>query len=178
MARTAVPRRRSGGSALVISLILLVVIGLTASVALRGAISHEAVVNGQRMEVLARQYAEIALRYCEAQLQLPVSTAAGLQAVHGVTPVALDSAVGLNASIWFGTSKRSVAAPADQVAPGGSAIMPASLPECFAERITLAGGGIAYLVTARGFSPDWRQDANGHTTAGSSVWLQSLLAMQ
>lgn len=171
--------RAMQGSVLLISLIFLVVIGMTAAVALRSALSNDKVVNNQRLEALAYQYAEMGLRYCEAQLQLPTTTVASLQAAHNASPSLLADAVGLAAATWVGTSRRAiVVVPAQVLSPAGSSITPPTPPECFAERVTLADGGTAYLVTARGFSPDWAQNAGGRTVAGSAVWLQSMLIIQ
>ncbi|MDP3168920.1 MAG: hypothetical protein Q8M91_01130, partial [Polaromonas sp.] len=63
------PRRgRQGGISLIIVLIMLVVIGLTSAAAIRNATSDERVTNNVRMQSLAQQYADAALRYCEAEL--------------------------------------------------------------------------------------------------------------
>ena len=63
--------RRQDGISLIIVLILTVIIGLTASAAMRGATSSQRLTNNVRMENMAQQYAEAALRYCEAQVQIP-----------------------------------------------------------------------------------------------------------
>lgn len=172
-------RRTTRGSVLLISLIFLVVIGMTAAVALRSALSNDKVVNNQRVEALAYQYAEMGLRYCEAQLQLPTPTVASLQAARAAAPSPIANAVGLSASTWVGTSRRAiVVVPPQVLSPAGSSITPATPPQCFVERVSLADDSAAYLVTARGFSPDWAQNAGGRTVAGSSVWLQSMLIIQ
>jgi len=52
---------------------------------------------------------------------------------------------------------------------------PAKAPQCLIEgNLSLAG---VYVVTARGFSPDYSEDEKGHTASGSVVWLQSIVAM-
>jgi hypothetical protein len=52
------------------------------------------------------------------------------------------------------------------------------LPECVVERQGLADGSLAYVITARGFSPGYTADGvSGVTTAGSVVWLQSLVLL-
>jgi Tfp pilus assembly protein PilX len=58
------------GVTLIIALIMVIIIGLTSAAAMRGATSSEKVVNNIRMQNLAQQYAEAALRYCESQLLL------------------------------------------------------------------------------------------------------------
>ena len=64
-------RTAQGGLALVVVLVLLVVIGLSSASALRSATSAEQAGNNIRLQYLAQQYAEAALRYCEAELLKP-----------------------------------------------------------------------------------------------------------
>ena len=63
-------RSAQNGVSLIIVLIMLAVIALMSAATLRNASSNERVSNNFRMQVLAQQYAEAALRYCEAQLTL------------------------------------------------------------------------------------------------------------
>ena len=56
------------GVSLIIVLIMLVIIGLTSAAAMRNATSGEKVTNNIRLQNLAQQYAEAALRYCEAEM--------------------------------------------------------------------------------------------------------------
>ena len=60
--------RPQAGVSLIIVLIMLVIIGLTSAAAIRNATSGEKVTNNIRLQNLAQQYAEAALRYCEAEL--------------------------------------------------------------------------------------------------------------
>ena len=62
------------GVSLIIVLIMLGVIALTSAATLRNASSNERVSNNFRMQVLAQEYAEAALRYCESQLTLADAT--------------------------------------------------------------------------------------------------------
>lgn len=52
-------------------------------------------------------------------------------------------------------------------------------PKCMVEELRLAQSDMqsaqAYLITARGFSPDYTADANGKTKTGTEVWVQSSL---
>jgi Tfp pilus assembly protein PilX len=83
------PRRVQGGVSLIIVLIMLVIIGLTSAAAMRSATSAEKVTNSVRLQNLAQQYAEAALRYCEAQLALPAPVAT-LDAANIVTTYSGD----------------------------------------------------------------------------------------
>ena len=69
--------------------------------------------------------------------------------------------------------------PESQIKSSDSSFAPSKLPQCMAERQTLADGTFAHVVTARGFSPDYTADSTtGVTTNGSVVWLQSTLLLQ
>lgn len=170
--------RAARGVSLIITLIMLVVIGLTASAVMRGSISSERVVNNMRSEALAQQYAEAALEYCEAQMNLPTaSRVAGLQD-GALTTVAVGGAtVWDNVASWKGGAAKAVAVPLARLASVDSSFTPKA-PECLVERQTLADGSLATVVTARGFSPGYTNDSTtGVTKSGSVVWLQSMLAL-
>lgn len=191
------------GISLIIVLILVVVIGLTASSAMRSATSSQRVTNNLRMEGMAQQYAEAALRFCEAQMAIPDPTPLPppIPARIGVLlnaniPLA-DMTVGdqpawLNPVSWTGAAAAPqvaatphaaatrVTLTAGQISSGVSTYVPTSLPECIVETQRLPGGAAPFtviVVTARGFSTDYQRDANGNTTNGSVVWLQSILNM-
>ena len=50
-------------------------------------------------------------------------------------------------------------------------------PQCMVEELRLAQSDMqkaqAYLITARGYSPDYSADANGKTKTGTEIWVQS-----
>ena len=188
------------GISLIIVLILVVVIGLTASSAMRSATSSQRVTNNLRMEGMAQQYAEAALRFCEAQMAIddPV-TGGGVPRVgtllNANIPLADITAVNqpawLNPVSWTGlaAAPQVAATPhaaatrttlvAGQISSGVSTYTPTILPQCIVERQLLPGATpfTVIVVTARGFSTDYQKDANGNTTNGSVVWLQSILNM-
>lgn len=60
-------KRASRGISLIIVLIMLVIIGITGATAMRTATSEQRATNNLRMETIAQQYAEAALRICEGQ---------------------------------------------------------------------------------------------------------------
>lgn len=170
--------RRVQGSSLIITLIMLVIIGLTAAASMRGAISSERVVNNLRVEALAQQYAEAALRYCEAQMVLPSTGRVPLlqdAQLPAVSPIA--SANWQLSSTWTTTPTAIVSLPPTQVRSVNSSVT-ATLPQCYVNPVQLIGGGsTAFVITARGFSPGYSANANGTTRSGSVVWLQSLVAV-
>ena len=184
-ARGGARRTRLAGVSLIIVLVMLVVIGLTSAAAIRNATSGEQATNNIRLQNLAQQYADAALRYCEAELaKADVDRVASLsEATLSDTPAGTaDAATGWGqAASWTGAggiaATRTVV-PEARVKSQDSAFRPARLPECVVERQVLADGNRAYVVTARGFSPGYVADAvTGATTAGSVVWLQSIVLL-
>lgn len=172
-------RRPQGGVVLIVTLLMLVVIGLTAAYAMRSAGSGEKVANNLRLEVLAQQYAEAALRFCESQMVLvPADRVGALRNVEGATAVLVTAAAWRSVATWFPASS-AVKVPSAKVGnSGNSTFTPLAQPECLVEKVALASGDEAWLVTARGFSPGYAADAaTGITVAGAVVWLQSTLAL-
>lgn len=184
------------GISLIIVLLLLVVIGLTAASAMRGATSSQQVTNNVRMDIVAQQYAEAALRYCESQLQIPDSNVAPLPvrvnslraAVIPVVDMTIDppplGGAWEDRVSWTGAVNAGAAAAtrtvldASQYSSAISSYLPAKAPECVVEIQTLGIAPATFtvtVVTARGFSPDYRADNAGDTISGSVVWLQSIL---
>lgn len=170
------------GMSLIIVLIMLVVIGLTSAAAIRSATSGERVTNNMRMQNLAQQYAEAALRYCETQISLAdASRVVTLRESNIVTTAFGADGAWNQAASWTGAggaaaSKTSV--PSAQLKSADSSSLPNSLPQCVVEKQTLEDGKTTYVITARGFSPDYTADAGtGATKSGSVVWLQSILSL-
>lgn len=171
--------RKNQGISLVIVLIMLVIIGITAATAMRNATSEQKATNNLRMEGTAQQYAEAALRYCEAQLQLADAgrTATLKTAVIPTTTFALSGWE--DPLTWTGGGGRASASktplPAAQIS-NANTVVPTTLPECVAEVQAVGSPSFTItVVTARGFSPDYARDANGNTTNGAVVWLQSII---
>jgi Tfp pilus assembly protein PilX len=173
------------GVSLIIVLIMLVIIGLTSAAAMRNATSGQKVTNNIRLQNLAQQYAEAALRYCEAEMLKPdadrVPTLADVNI--STTPVGTaDASTGWGqAASWTGSggiAATKTTLTEARVKSLDSSFRPSRLPECVVERQGLADGSLAYVITARGFSPGYTADGvSGVTTAGSVVWLQSTLLL-
>jgi len=171
--------RRAGdrGIVLVVVLLLLVVIGLTASAAMRSAITQEKVVNNLRLEFSAQTQAEYALRFCEAEL-LKVSTdrVSSLQKADSLPELTLDTLQWKQSTTWAAPS---VSPPTwafytleDTYVQANGAPM----PMCLVERLNMGGAGEkTFVVTARGFSPGYQAGSTTANSAGSTVWLQSFL---
>lgn len=167
---------RQRGVSLVITLIMLVVIGLTAAAAMRGAISSEQVVNNMRAESVAQQYAEAALKYCEEEMEKPSAGRIIPLQDANVTTVAGTPSWQVTTT-WLGAGATRIELPLARIKSADSSFAPTVLPQCFVERQVLADGSTALIVTGRGFSTDYTADAaTGRTRSGSVVWLQSVLA--
>lgn len=177
------------GISLIIVLILLVVIGLTSAAAIRNATSGERATNNVRLQNLAQQYAEGALRYCEDQLRQadinavpPGPRIASLAEVNIPTTAVGGVPAWSNAATWSGgpggASATMTILQAAQVSSADSAIVPTTLPRCVVEKQSLADGNTSYVITARGFSPGYAPvNAQSATTSGSVVWLQSTILL-
>lgn len=174
--------RRQAGISLIIVLIMLVVIGLTSAAAIRNATSDERVTNNVRMQNLAQQYADAALRYCESEVAKADADRVTTLTEANIVTTAFGAAAAWNqTSTWTGVGGASASlttVPEVQIKSSNSSFRPATLPQCVAEKQVLEGGQSAYVITARGFSPDYTANAvSGVTTGGSVVWLQSTLAL-
>jgi len=113
----------------------------------------------------AKQAAEAGLRHCEAAV------------LNNATPIVIQAT---NSNTWKtfskwqdGVSALTVPAAALQ-SNDGSILAPTTHPQCMAERSP--AGNEVYIITARGFSPDFQADNTGATKSGSVVWLQSVVA--
>lgn len=166
--------RSQHGVALIVALVMLVVIGFTSIAIMRGSLNSDMVANNARVQNFAMQAAQLGLRYCESQIDLP-------EADRDITlhPAPTGSATDFlweNFDNWFGANPKAVVVPDDVLKSAQSSITPAAKPQCLVQATGIAGGQ-SYYVTARGFSPDFSADSKGRTKTGSVVWLQSTVAL-
>lgn len=159
------------GVSLIIVLVMLVLVGMLSAAALRSASSNEMVARSFRHQMLAQEYAEAALRYCESQLLLAdaqrVRSLQNAQLPVSERPSAWTARANWNGSGPSGTSL--TALPMDYVAPSGAG--PQVPPQCLAEKRPWSPGE-SYRLTARGFSPTYTRDSEGLASTGVVVWLQ------
>ena len=161
--------RPQRGVTLIIALIMLVIIGLTSAAVMRNSLNADTVANNSRVQALASQAAQIALRHCERMLE---SNPRVIQ-VQAAKPAGTPGWWEESLDNWDGNAVEVV--PESSMKSGDSTFAPAKLPDCMAEfHSTLAK---TIIVTARGFSPDYAE-SEGRTTAGSVVWLQSILKVK
>jgi type II secretory pathway pseudopilin PulG len=159
--------------ALIVALVVLVVIGLTSAAVMRGALSSDLVTNNTRVQSLANQAALVALKYCEEQLTNPLTT------IH-IRPKPPNDEVPFDWQTFENWSNVDIVndVPETFMKSELSSFWPSKMPQCMTQRST-AGVAPTIVVTARGFSPDFREDpGTGATEAGSVVWLQYILAVK
>jgi type IV pilus assembly protein PilX len=161
-------RRRQQGVALIVALVMLVVIGLTSAAVLRGSLNADLVAQNARVQNFAAQSAQLALRYCESQLV--VDEADRVIQLHAAqTPGLWESF-----DNWA-DGGLAEPVPEDWRQTADSSVVASTAPQCLVERSNVNAS--VYIVTARGFSPDFSADADGRTLTGSVVWLQSQVAV-
>ena len=172
--------RANRGVSLIIVLILMIIIGITASTAMRNASSEQRATNNQRMEATALQYAEAALRYCEAQMQIPIPGSRADVSLQGTIPDLVQGPLTsgwTDPASWISTGGRAsstrTVVPAIAIKDTTDTVLPNRRPECVVEK---ASGTGTTIITARGFSTDYDSDlTTGETTQGAVVWLQSFI---
>jgi len=166
---------RQKGVALAVALILLGVIGLGSVAALNSGINGGLIANNLRSNQLAVQAAEMALRVCEKQA-LAGGAAVPIQLLPentSGTPVQWATAATWN-NLAFTLPDEIVNSPS-------SNIRYVQAPQCLIEQMELrkmkgSFDEVAFVITARGFSPDYRRDGVG-TVQGSEVWLQTTIRL-
>jgi len=142
---------------------------------MRGALSSDLVTNNVRVQSLANQAAQVALKYCEKQVGNP----GGLPPDFNLRPKPVDPKTKLDWETFGNWSNVDIVnnVPEEFMKSELSSFWP-KMPQCIAQ-YTQFGGKDAIVITARGFSPDFKADDDtGATEAGSVVWLQYLLAVK
>lgn len=175
------PPSPARGVSLIITLIMLVIIGLTAATAMKTATSNERVVNNLRLQNLAQQYAEGALRYCEVELAKPSALRIVPSLKDASITVTPFTAPNWNKTeTWLASPALAARVTDTFVSSANSSFKPATLPQCYAERhVYPPSNGTVTVVTSRGFSPDYQADGTtGETVNGSVVWLQSIVTLK
>jgi type II secretory pathway pseudopilin PulG len=175
-------RRANQGISLIIVLVMLVIIGITAATAMRTATSEQRATNNMRMETVAQQYAEAALRICEGQMKLAsASRFAAFRSPLPVSPTLPADPRWRTPANWIAVtppSGRYDLSANDNIYDSNNN-PPTTYPQCLVELQTVPATPTPFtitVITARGFSPDYARNAGtGETTQGAVVWLQSIV---
>lgn len=178
----ALPTQR--GSILAITLMLLVVLALVGTLAIRNSTQSERVMNSVRTSNVAQQAAETALRFCEqvAQKHDAQQTYGGIalskiKDTPGTNIERADQGIWDNKINWQKNAANLIELPSTHY-PANSAGGVTELkhaPQCIIEK--LQNNEVeGYVITARGFGNDAVIDnATGRVTSGAEMWLQSVL---
>lgn len=182
-------RGRQSGVVLIISLIMLVVISILATLSIRNATSSEKVSANVRTTELASQAAEIALRYCEEavlQIDSGVGSLTSLPTVLAyVAPVAPAKPFWLDTASWDGSTSTPFVIPDTSVNQVDADATFKRMPECMVVNTPVvdAAGVVSttstYTITARGFGPEVPAvTAARDRPTGSEVWMQSTIELE
>lgn len=171
------------GVVLPIALIMLVIISFAGLLAARNSATFEQFSNNMRTNQVARTSAEDALRICEriarASVEDNAAFATEVAQIEADTVISADTEEAIRGGIWNTRSNWAE----------GAANLITVTPE-FGEDVQLTDAQRAnsptciiqamvndrFLITARGLSRDAKvDDDSGLLTAGSEVWLQSIL---
>jgi hypothetical protein len=159
---------------LVVILVLLGALALGTVAALRASAGSTRLGHVHLMRALALEQAQAGLRYCELQLLVPGPGRLPALADASLPLTGATQAAWAQAASWQAGSRLTADVP-----PAAPSAKP---PECLVERQVLADqprGLPIYLVTVRGFSPDYQADTrSGLTQTGAAAWLQSTLLIE
>ena len=161
-----------------VALILMGIMGLVSTAAIRMALQGDTVSIGLRSINLTSQAAEIGLRWCELQARLAYSSNPASQVV-----VQGQNGSGTQApNLWQAINTfqaNAVTVPNVVMNAAGLTNFPA-LPQCLVEEdftvlfdSSEAAETRTYVSTVRAFSPDYNRQ--GADRVGSEVWVQSSL---
>ncbi|WP_257884915.1 PilX N-terminal domain-containing pilus assembly protein [Variovorax sp. RO1] len=190
------PNRIAGGThergvVLVVTLILLVILSLVGTFAIRNATQSERRINGIRSAEVAREAAETALRFCEQVAMFDGDgkdyteyASTGMRARIIATTIGSEfdkDAAWRESSSWVGNGV--ILVPKDYLSkkPTGTEVDAVQMeiqPRCLVQKIATTSTPqlTGYLITARGFANNARfEDATGKATQGAEAWLQSVL---
>lgn len=171
--------RRQHGIVLIMSLVMLVIVALLATATMKNALSSESVSGNVRLQQLAHQSAEIALRFCEDAV---------IKAIAGSAPSGFSiqaystSPLGSSTTFWDSANSDGLYVLSLDIVNADGKPYKRS-PECVAERLAPAGSPRVdelIVVTARGFGPEVASldaDAGDRRPKGSEVFLQSTLEL-
>ena len=163
------------GVALIVALVMLLVISIASVSVMRSAQTTDVVSENTRRQAQATQAAQAALRFCEnAVVAGTLSPAAAAASVTQEEWQTFNNWMsGTAVSARREVSRAFVTSSDNKVIRSATF----KLPQCMAQNRAVSGGSVV-VITARGFSDNYTEDQAGRTTAGSVVWLQSIISLQ
>ncbi|WP_341890542.1 PilX N-terminal domain-containing pilus assembly protein [Variovorax sp. YR752] len=182
---------RERGVVLVVTLVLVVILSLLGTFAIRNATQSERSVNGIRSTEVAREAAETALRFCEQVAifdgdgkDYTENGATGMRAKIVATTIGSEfdlKAKWRDSTSWSDAKAIKVPPSFFNKKSSGTEVDAVQLeiaPRCLIQRIATTSTPqlTGYLITARGFANNAKfDDATGKATRGAEAWLQSVL---
>lgn len=177
------PPSREAGIVLPMALIMLVIISFAGLIAARNSASFEQFSNNMKTSQVARTSAEDALRRCERFARDQTDNGGTTYPTETgkiiATEVTADTETAIRAGVW--NTKASWGSPGlnlitvtpafDTNVQGQAKLKTANYPTCIIQAMVNS----RYLITARGLSNDAVVSSGGVLTAGTEVWLQSIL---
>lgn len=171
------------GTVLAITLILLVILSLLGTFAIRNANQSERIMNGIRTSNVAQQAAETALRFCEQLATAPPAGSGTFQSVDAATYINATAVSNANEGDWknkdnWKSSNANLLSVPRSYYNSGSTDATELLhaPQCLIQALETPGGLKGYVITARGYANDAVIDTStGRVISGAEVWLQSTL---
>lgn len=177
---TADRARGEAGIVLPIALIMLVIISFAGLLSARNSASYEQFSNNMRTTQVARQSAEAALRYCE-RVAMDQTENDGVNFPSDTQKIAPTKLTDPEQDSprpewdiktnWVDGANYLITVSLDHSNDVKDAAKIKNDPSCIIQPLR----DDQYLITARGLSNDAQLDNNGQLTAGSEVWLQSIL---
>jgi type II secretory pathway pseudopilin PulG len=167
------------------ALVAMGVIAVTSALAIRSVTLGDRVGSNIRSQQLAMYAAEVALRWCEADV-LRGTVSVPIDTNNEASP---NAASGSNENWrvlanWNGPWAITVPGALLPIQTGNNSVLPFNIyPQCMAQKVSVVGPvdeqgrPVAFVVqiTARGFSPDYTPRTANNSGAGGEVWLQSIL---
>ena len=175
--------RAQRGTVLAITLILLVILSLLGTFAIRNANQSERIMNGVRTSNVAQQAAETGLRFCEQLATAPPAGSGTFQSVDAATYINATAVSNANEGDWTdknnwkSSNANLLSVPSSYYNSGSTgATELLHAPQCLIQALETPGGLKGYVITARGYANDAVIDAStGRVISGAEVWLQSTL---
>lgn len=187
--------RRQQGAVLVIAVIFLTVLLLLGAATMRTTQSTESIAGAARLNELATQAAEVALRHCEQSLVEVMNVARGLppayattfDAAHILPRTQVDAWQSVDA--WDHATVPIYTLPLSMLNQSGLARDTYKrAPECLVAPVATRPTGSAtlsdtatFVITVRGFGPEVSAVPAGATDRrpdGTEVWLQSHVTLE
>lgn len=170
--------KQQTGIALIVALALLVVIGFSSAIILRGSLFGGLISGNITASQSAQHAAEVAMRICEARILNPVAGT-----VPAIIPI--PDTAGTEAIAWQTQNNwTSSAITVPNTVLQGGTLSSTQSAQCLIERLPIntqidpgSRRNFGFQITVRGYSPDYARNSAGNITSGAEAILQMVLRM-